>query len=308
MLKEYFSLTNKERHGLFLLALLCLLIFILLKIRQHSYVVETMDLSALEDSVKRYYASPPIEDKAPQTKTSSPKPKDEQERGATQNKYAPSPAPEPAPKPIIVELNSATEKELLKIKGVGEFYARQIIQERQRLGGFSHPDELLQLYGMSEEKLEDLLPQISIDTSLRMAKIPLNKADSFLLNEIPAIDPYCAARIVKYREQLGGYYDTEQLLEIFVIDEERYQEILLRITLDTTTLRTLDINNDSFKTIMKHPYIDGYENTKAIFRYLDYGPVSSWEEFIKIPYLKIEKPERLKHYVKFNPPQKASSP
>ncbi len=301
MLKEYFSLTNKERNGLFTLVFLCVLIFAGIKIRQQTYIVESIDLSALQDSVMKYYNSPPIKTQKKQSYYKKETVRNEHKNENSRETQTNAPVFKPSKALPIIEINAASAKELTKIKGIGEFYAKNIVKERLRIGGFKKPEELLNIYGMSEEKLCDILPQISIDSSLIMKKIPLNRADSFLLAEIPAIDPYCAAKIVKYRHQLGGFYDTKQLLEIFSIDEERYKDILLRIELDSIKIKKIDINNDDFKTIMRHPYIDGYDNTKAIFRYLEYGPISNWDEFITIPYLRPQYPERLMHYVKFEP-------
>ena len=89
-------------------------------------------------------------------------------------------------------------------------------------------------------------------------------------------------------------------MEVYGISQEKYDEIVLRTSLDPIALKMIDINNISFKELMKHPYIDGYENTKAIFRYLDLCPIDDWKAFCEIPNLKIEHLESLKHYIVFN--------
>lgn len=294
-MKEYFSLTSLERNGLFALFILALALLLFIKVRQVRYEPEIMDLSALQDSVQNFYDSPRIEEKSFKEFNSNKKPKDVNYK-APKEKYIPKEKPL-----VIVEINSASAKELTQIKGVGEFYAKNIVEERKRLGGFSKQEQLLSVYGMTAEKLEAMQHQIKIDTSLCLPKKLLNSADSFQLAEIYIIDTYLASSIVRYRERLGGYYDSKQLLEIFSIDEELYESLMSRLDFDTVELRYLDINNADFKTIMKHPYINGYKNTKAIFRYLDYGGVTTWEEFCDIPNLDIENSKGLKHYVKFSP-------
>ena len=295
MFKEYFSLTSSERNGLFALFILVFLLLLVTKVRQLTYEPDLIDLSALQDSVKQFYDSPHIKE-APQEYS---KPYYSQKK--EYDKPAKYPASNKAKPLVVVEINRASAKQLTQIKGIGEFYAKNIVEERRRLGGFSKLSQLLAVYGMTEEKLEAMKKQIRIDTTLCQPKVLLNTADSFQLADTYVIEPYLASRIVKYRERLGGFYDSRQLLDIFCVDEELYLSIMHRLVLDTVKLRCLDINNDSFNIIMKHPYINGYKNTKAIFRYLDYGGISTWDEFCDIPYLKIENKEGLRHYIKFCP-------
>lgn len=295
MLKQYFSLTSSERNGLFALFILALGLFLFIKIRQTTYAPELVDLSTLQDSVQQFYDSPRMT--APAVK----KYKNYPEYKTTSSYSSKKLAPKKSLPPVVVEINSATAKELTQIRGVGEFYAKNIVEERLRLGGFTHLEQLLSVYGMTDDKLKAMSAQITIDTTLCLAELPLNSADSTQLAEEYVIDTYLASRIVRYRERLGGFYDTHQLLEIFSIDDDTYQSLMQRLFLDTIMLRYLDINNDDFMTIMKHPYINGYKNTKAIFRYLDFGGITTWEEFCKIPNLRLENPEGLKYYVKFLP-------
>lgn len=295
MIKEYFSLTSSERNGLFALFMLVLVLLIVLKVRQYTYEPELVDLSALEDSVMKFYSSPLI------TEEEKPKVYKQYTYNKTTSKAA-SPKPPKVAKPlVIVEINSASAKELTQIKGIGAFYAKNIIEQRKCLGGFSKVEQLLCVYGMTQDRLDSMQHQIRIDTSLCLAKVPMNSADSFLLAETYIIDTYLASSIVRYRERLGGFYDSRQLLEIFSIDEELYESLMCRLYLDTVSLRYLDVNNADFKTVMKHPYINGYKNTKAIFRYLEYGGIKTWEEFCKIPNLALDNPDGLRYYVKFLP-------
>ena len=294
-MKNYFSLTSLERNGLFALFILIAALVAFIKVRQANYEPEIVDLSALQDSVQRFYDSPIIEKAPPKQYYSYESNKSNEYNNKQEFK------PKKAENLPVIEINKATAKELTQIKGVGEFYAKNIVEERKRLGGFSNIEQLLSIYGMTEEKLQAMKQQIHIDTTLCLPKVPLNSADSVQLADVYIIDTHLASRIVRYRERLGGFYNSTQLLEIFSIDDELYQSLMQRLKLDSVELRYIDINNDDFKSIMKHPYINGYKNTKAIFRYLDYGGISTWKEFCAIPNLDIENLEGLEHYVKFLP-------
>lgn len=294
MIKEHFSLNKGERYGLFLIMLCTVLYTAYIKYDHLTYQPQLTDLSTLQDSVDSYYASQPkkeTKDYKREYKKAYTKPK---------AKHTPKYEKKTVTKTVSVELNSANKEELLTIVGVGDFFAKSIIQERERLGGFSSKDQLKNIYGITPEKLEGILPQITIDPSLVLARVLINSTDTTELASIYGMNTHCAKRIIQYREQLGGYFCLSQLTEVYGITEEKLKTIQHRLHLDTVDTHTIDINNIAFKELMKHPYIDGYDNTKAIFRFLDYGPIESWEQFMKIPHLNVKKPERLRHYVVFN--------
>jgi competence protein ComEA len=289
MIKEHFALTNGERNGLFAVLVFILLYIGFIKYRQVSFQPEIVDLSALQDSVNTFY-------------NSTPQPFINSSQLSVQDKPSfilPSGARKARREQVCIEINGASKKDLLKIVGVGEYFAQKIIDERQKIGGFSQLEQLLVIYGMDQEKLDDIAPQIKIDKSLMQAPVPLNSADTLALATIYGIDSYSAKRIVDYRNRLGGFYSKEQLMEVYGIGQEKYGSISGRLVLDSIELRLLDINNATFKEVMKHPYVGSYECTKAIFRYLDFGSISSWEEFCKIPRLEIENFEGLRHYIVF---------
>ncbi len=300
MFKKYFSLTSYERNGFFALFIIIIALLFVFKVRQRRFEPEATELSALQDSVIKYYNSPIKQTKQTENSNSSINIK-QKPSFATSKANKRTQAINNSTKPITIEINGASHEELTKIRGVGDFFAKNIIKERERRGGFSNTNDLLSIYKMTPEKLNEIRSQITIDTTLCLPRIEINTADTSELSKIQDITPEIAERIVNYREKLGGYYDLNQLNEVYGIGEYRYQNILLRVTLDTVELKPLDINNESFKSIMKHPYINGYDNTKAIFRYLDYGPIKSWDEFLKIPNLNIDQSEKLRHYIRFLP-------
>lgn len=96
------------------------------------------------------------------------------------------------------------------------------------------------------------------------AKLELNAADSASLRKLKGIGPAYAARIVKYRELLGGYVAVEQLLEVYGMQEEYYQMFADKLTIDQSKVKQLSLMENSFKTLVRHPYLS-YEQVQAIF-------------------------------------------
>ena len=68
---------------------------------------------------------------------------------------------EPA-KVEIININTATSAQLQTLKGIGEAYARRIIEYREANGGFDSIDELVNVKGIGEKRLENIRPYIKL--------------------------------------------------------------------------------------------------------------------------------------------------
>lgn len=62
-----------------------------------------------------------------------------------------------------VNINTATERELKTLPGIGEELAARIVAYRKRSGPFRKPEHLLLVEGISEGRLHDILPLIKVE-------------------------------------------------------------------------------------------------------------------------------------------------
>ena len=62
----------------------------------------------------------------------------------------------------LIDINTATEADLDELPGVGPATAAAIIEHRQSIGGFTSVDQLLDVRGIGEAKLEQLRPLVRI--------------------------------------------------------------------------------------------------------------------------------------------------
>ena len=148
---------------------------------------------------------------------------------------------------------------------------RNILRYREKGGYFNHADKLSEIYGMQAEKFAELKPYIVIEPRPTSPKVlaektsnkkdtvlELNSADTTELQYIRGIGSYYAKQIVRYRQQLGGYYKVEQLREIIELEDSAYTAMAKHFTVDTTQIQRIKVNMASVERLKRHPYINFY--------------------------------------------------
>jgi DNA uptake protein ComE-like DNA-binding protein len=98
--------------------------------------------------------------------------------------------------------------------------------------------------------------------------VEINSADTIRLLDLTGIGPAFARRIVKYRDMLGGFALKEQLLQVYGMDSARFLGFVSEITVDTSQIRRLNVNEAPFKELLRHPYLD-FDQVKALCNYRD---------------------------------------
>jgi competence protein ComEA len=131
---------------------------------------------------------------------------------------------------VFVELNSANETDLMELKGIGQFFAKNIIKKRNELGGFVKKEQLLEVWKMDQEKLANIEKNISIDLN-SIIQLPLNTISAQELKNHPYFTWNVANSIVKLRSQLGGFQSIEDIRRSVLIDDEFFTKIKPYLTL-----------------------------------------------------------------------------
>ena len=122
---------------------------------------------------------------------------------------------------LQVDLNSASEEELKKIKGVGDFYAKIISERREELGGYVHEDQLLELWKMDSLKWEGIKSQVLIRPEL-VTKLDINAASKEELKEHPYISWKVANSIVELRNRHGSFERVDDIKQSHLIGDSLY--------------------------------------------------------------------------------------
>jgi len=132
-----------------------------------------------------------------------------------------------------------------------------------------------------------------------IVKIELNSCDSTDLTVVPGFGSKRAARLVEYRDRLGGFHSFSQLREVYVLqnmDEEIWNTYL---TINTSKITKININTATYQEIIKHPYFDAYL-TKTILNYRQKnGRITSPEQLQRITHAYPELMEKLKPYLEY---------
>lgn len=158
-----------------------------------------------------------------------------------------------------------------------------VIENYLKKGGkFYKKDDFKKMYCISLDEYSILEPYIEIPndyfnkreanktdiTTKKNLIFELNSSDTIDLQQVNGIGPAFARRIVKYRDLLGGFVKKEQLLEVFGMDSTRYNQIILQLNVDATSIKKIDINKVTLNELKKHPYFD-YYIAKSIISYRD---------------------------------------
>ncbi|MCF8373603.1 MAG: helix-hairpin-helix domain-containing protein [Bacteroidales bacterium] len=208
---------------------------------------------------------------------------------------------------------NTVEKEKLLQLGIAEWIASNIIKYREKGGFFETKQDLLKIYGIDSVKYQELEPyillpeekqitEIRIDT-LAVTKgtllVGLNSADTSLLKKLPGIGDVFALRIVKYRECLGGFVDKKQLLEVYGMQETRYEKIKELVFVDRPAMK-IAINFADQKELQNHPYLN-FEQARAIIKFRNKkGSFTSINQLLEEGIVDENSYEKIKYYLDLN--------
>jgi len=139
----------------------------------------------------------------------------------------------------------------------------------------------------------------STKKTANLVKIDFTEADSILLQIVPGIGAALGGRIIKYREQLGGFHSPNQLSEIYGLKPETIEEIWNYFEFSPKITRKIPINLAELDELSKHPYIS-YGEAKVLIAYRNqHGNYSSGTDLKQIKIFKSEWIDKISPYLSF---------
>lgn len=214
--------------------------------------------------------------------------------------------------------NTADSVTFLRL-GLPPWMAKNILKYRAKGGKFRKPEDFKKIYGLTDEQFAVLYPYITIheeatkkDTVRILAqrdtthlypvkytvgtKLEINTTDTAELKKIPGIGSGIAKMIIRYRQQLGGFYSIRQLDEIHLISAN----IAKWFTVNPAMINRIKINRLGLNRLNAHPYVNFYQAKVIVEHRRKHGTITNlqqlalYEEFCESDF------ERLKYYISFD--------
>ncbi|XP_067120177.1 endonuclease/exonuclease/phosphatase family domain-containing protein 1-like [Centruroides vittatus] len=167
----------------------------------------------------------------------------------------------------LLNVNIATEEQLMTLPGVNRAIARNIIDYRQAIGGYKKVEDLALVSGVGASKLEHFRAEIcvnsrrkipdslassrdqslesllSIETNSRhqrpspLKTVNVNTANMFQLMTVRGMSQEMAANIIHYRERKGPFKNIDELLKVKSVTPQKLSRMRLFIMVDTWTIK-----------------------------------------------------------------------
>lgn len=185
---------------------------------------------------------------------------------------------------FLFDPNTASAEDWQKL-GLRPKTAQTILKYRSKGGRFRKPEDLLKIYGLPPQQAQQLIPWVRIAAvesekpfyrkdsfaakpsyTKNVSPIDINLADTSAWIGLPGIGSKLAARIVNFREKLGGFYSIQQVGETYALPDSTFQKIKPRLVLSNNQVRTININTADAAALKAHPYIS-WNIANAIVQY-----------------------------------------
>ncbi len=198
--------------------------------------------------------------------------------------------------------------------GLKSYVASNILKYRSKGGRFKNTEDFSKIYGISPDKLNELLPYIRIDekfaasssrSDIKAVKenpsspIELNSADTTQLMQVKGIGKYFAKSIVRFRQNTGGFFSVEQLSEIYGMTPENVEKIKPYCTVNPDLIEKIKVNISSVDRLNRHPYISFYQ-AKAIYELRrKKGKLHQFDELKNLPEFTEDQLKKIEPYLSF---------
>jgi Helix-hairpin-helix motif len=124
-----------------------------------------------------------------------------------------------------VDLNRSDSAGLLPLPGIGPVFAGRIIKYRNLLGGYVWVEQLLEVYGMTDQSLEMIKDKIEIDSSV-VRRICLDSASFKELLRHPYLEYKDVKALADYRDFSGSIQSEKELVENYILTDSVLKKVL----------------------------------------------------------------------------------
>ena len=116
------------------------------------------------------------------------------------------------PELVSLDINIASPEDWQKLKGIGTFYAKRIVNFREKFGGFYSIQQVGETFGLPDSTFQKIQPLLQASPVFR--KIKVNAATLEELKSHPYFSNFQATVLFNYRQQHGNFTNLESLKKI----------------------------------------------------------------------------------------------
>jgi DNA uptake protein ComE-like DNA-binding protein len=131
---------------------------------------------------------------------------------------------------ILIDINQATQEDLININGVGDVISLRILTQKEKLGGFVSMEQLKDVWGLSPEVILNLNSHFTVTKLPNLSKIDVNNASLKELSQFFYFKYDLARQIVKYRSMYGDFNNIEDLIKVNGFPVEKANFIALYLS------------------------------------------------------------------------------
>ena len=117
-------------------------------------------------------------------------------------------------KTVLIDINKATQEDLIKIYGIGEAISLRILKLKESLGGFVSMEQMKDVWGLSPEVIENLDSHFKVSELPSLKKIDINNASIKELSQFPYFNYQLAKQIVTFRSMNVDFKNVNDLTKI----------------------------------------------------------------------------------------------
>ena len=127
--------------------------------------------------------------------------------------------------PLLIDINAADSASLTRLYGIGGYYARKIIEYRERLGNFYSVAQLMEIPGIDSVRFEGFARNVTADPAA-VRYFSLDTAGKYFLARHPYVGAYAARGILLMREKFGaGACTMENLVKERILSPQMAEKL-----------------------------------------------------------------------------------
>ncbi|HEX6914419.1 MAG TPA: helix-hairpin-helix domain-containing protein [Chitinophagaceae bacterium] len=180
--------------------------------------------------------------------------------------------------------------------------ARTIINYRNKGGRFRSPSDLRKIYSLAEKDADRIIPYARVQpvrqpgqyndykpgtyhNRYQVPVIDINNASAEEWKALPGIGNVLSARIVRFRESLGGFSSLSQVAKTYGLPDSTFRKILPYLKITAPATNHIDINTAGETELMECPGMTTELAKAIIIRRKQKGNYRKTEDILEIVFV-----------------------